>query len=796
MNYDESGWRSFLTEAKKPAKKPKMYTEHKLLRELDDDEYEYIRDAVDSMGPEELAFNDLFDGKTRLVLDFPTMNTSSDLGKFVGNFREMGYDVDWEKGLISGERELKDGSIAASVASLMGHEPSQSKKRKVQMKIGKFWAKIYELTSKREELAQKVSDSINPTDRGLGSRRTDTIASRIGSFTGNQIEAALDEPEQKRYQQLADQLEMYLGFIVNPLGRVKGSEDAKKNQEYWQQNADYIKKNIGSLSENKYSIIVSRDPIDILRMSDFDRITSCHSPPSRGGDTSYYKCAAAEAHGHGAVAYAVETEQLFHATNTSNIESAEQEINNDGEIFADGERGSQVGLSTEMLPVSRLRLRQVRSYADRSAAKYGNGPQIAVPESRVYGMRIPGFRDRVFNWAKESQSGTISTLSPDDGWLVKYGGSYEDNNIKELVKDLTGIEYELMGQNTETEDSLPEMDFLQAQMRNMQQEVTEKADDWNNRYQACYIEGEVTDDHGGSFYIQSEAHINIDWEIGEWESMPESSFDIGNWISELQDYEWNWASDGYGTRLMKYSNSTIRLTIEMDIEELSGGDFAYDADSFENVCYELNTVDDLYDSIKQEITRMAQRDGFMAGGTMNEWGQQIENGDVDYYEWDMTANEEDHMLYTEIEGSHTAYPAIPEGMSIQDARTILESRDFTIPLRKTLVEKAWAANQTSEDARQYPDFRVYTEEIRTQDDENIRLVLTFGCTDSSSDAQVNSMVHTIEEWEDEEVLDAAIQAVFNQIVGGGLTGRGDMDTPPAQTTNESIVKNWKNFLHS
>jgi hypothetical protein len=58
------------------------------------------------------------------------------------------------------------------------------------------------------------------------------------------------------------------------------------------------------------------------------------------------------------------------------------------------------------------------------------------------------------------------------------------------------------------------------------------------------------------------------------------------------------------------------------------------------------------------------------------------------------------------------------------------------------------------------------------------------------------MVHTIEEWEDEEVLDAAIQAVFNQIVGGGLTGRGDMDTPPAQTTNESIVKNWKNFLHS
>jgi hypothetical protein len=135
-------------------------------------------------------------------------------------------------------------------------------------------------------------------------------------------------------------------------------------------------------------------------------------------------------------------------------------------------------------------------------------------------------------------------------------------------------------------------------------------------------------------------------------------------------------------------------------------------------------------------------------------------------------------------------------MSIQDARTILESRDFTIPLRKALVEKAWAGTQVSGDDRQYPDFRVYTEEIRTQDEANIRLVMTFSCYDHSSEAQVNSMVWTIEEWEDEEVLDAAIQAVFNQIVGGGLTGRGDMDTPPEATTNESIVKNWKNFLHS
>ena len=60
MNYDEYGWRKFLTEARNPAKKPKMYTESKLLRELTEDEFEIIEDAIESMEPEDMAFNELF----------------------------------------------------------------------------------------------------------------------------------------------------------------------------------------------------------------------------------------------------------------------------------------------------------------------------------------------------------------------------------------------------------------------------------------------------------------------------------------------------------------------------------------------------------------------------------------------------------------------------------------------------------------------------------------------------------------------------------------------------------------
>jgi hypothetical protein len=250
----------------------------------------------------------------------------------------------------------------------------------------------------------------------------------------------------------------------------------------------------------------------------------------------------------------------------------------------------------------------------------------------------------------------------------------------------------------------------------------------------------------------------------------------------------------------------------MDNDAITKEEPVYNPDSFVDYCVELNSIDDMYDGIKAQITAMAQRDGLMEGGALNEWGTEIENGDADYYEWDMTADEEDYMTYSGIEGSHTAYPDIPEGMSVQDARTILESRDFTIPLRKALVEKAWAGTQVSGDDRQYPSFRVYTEEIRTTDEENIRLVLTFSCDDGSSDAQVKSMRWTIEEWEDEEVLNTAIQAVFDQLTGREESAESDEwdeesekrfqalaqkeKESSQEVTNESIVKNWKNFLYS
>lgn len=58
-------------------------------------------------------------------------------------------------------------------------------------------------------------------------------------------------------------------------------------------------------SAHKYTIIVSRDPIDVLRMSDIGRISSCHR---EGGE--YFQCAVSESRGTGIIAYRVRTEEL------------------------------------------------------------------------------------------------------------------------------------------------------------------------------------------------------------------------------------------------------------------------------------------------------------------------------------------------------------------------------------------------------------------------------------------------------------------------------------------------------
>ena len=67
------------------------------LNEATEDELNAIRPFLGRAKPEDLAFNELFDGKKRVLVDFPTFDPTTELGSFIDYFSSLGYEVDWEK---------------------------------------------------------------------------------------------------------------------------------------------------------------------------------------------------------------------------------------------------------------------------------------------------------------------------------------------------------------------------------------------------------------------------------------------------------------------------------------------------------------------------------------------------------------------------------------------------------------------------------------------------------------------------------------------------------------------------
>ena len=115
----------------------------KLLRELDETELEALEDVLDDMKGDDLAFNKLFGGEMRKVINFPTMDTESELGKFKLFFDKQDYDVDWEKGLLSATRDVRSSDDLLGDLINMNHGAREKPKtKKIQMKIGKFFGKV------------------------------------------------------------------------------------------------------------------------------------------------------------------------------------------------------------------------------------------------------------------------------------------------------------------------------------------------------------------------------------------------------------------------------------------------------------------------------------------------------------------------------------------------------------------------------------------------------------------------------------------------------------------------------
>ena len=207
--------------------------------------------------------------------------------------------------------------------------------------------------------------------------------------------------------------EIKLGKIIN-----REFKDRPELVKTWNDEAASWNKDAGAFSIARnignYSMILSRHPIDVYRMSDHMGITSCHSLEAGQG-----YCAAQEAEDFGMIAYVVETKD-FEALDLD-----------EDEIFFDQERpGATRGL------VELIERKRLRRYFNKK-----DNYDLAIPDIPEYGLkRMPGFFRFLSKWAREQQKEQVygddkRINKPKITDFVRMGGSYADSPDKDLFNE-------------------------------------------------------------------------------------------------------------------------------------------------------------------------------------------------------------------------------------------------------------------------------------------------------------------------------------------------------------------------
>ena len=743
------------TKKKKKRNEDLYSSSEKVLKEVTEDEMRVLEDVLDGLDAANLPLNDLFSGKMRVVIPFPTVDPSTELGKFAKFFETQEYDVNWEKGMVSAVREVTNVSdLAAQIAG----NPNKKKIKKFQMKIGKLFSKMATLSRQKKEIAKNGSE-----------------------FQKNED-----------YKRIIQQILLYIPApgVAGPAGY--DLEDlATQYGEYWKKNAAYIKQNIDELDSDKFSIIITRHPIDVLRMSDFDEITSCHSPASRANAyQSYYKCAVAEAQGHGAVAYVVNTEDLLSATNTSNIDSAEQEIQED-EIFLDDKRP----FSGDIEPISRTRIRHVRYFDSDEPKRFDDGQDVGMPEKRVYGADIPGLADQVTDWARLNQEEVIENMPKEDGKInldrfMIFGGSYEDTanaaGRAELMRKL--VDQRVTGnmkQNKDTEDTL-DADLIGDVIASTNARCEEIANYWVEKYAQCFVDYEVHEDGGDGVYIRPSGQFVAKWPVDEWKRLPSNAEEVvWNSVDEINQHFGDvFIPSDDSTPTIRRIREEIHLSIDINFDhpDIAGDTYFALPEEYNEACQNIDgVIDDRRDAFEEILTTYFKREGQMEGGDYINLAMAIEDGDVSSYEWDVETDGDYSDSYESTARYSHYYDPEDLGLGMEVLMKILDSRDFKIELRKQLLEEP----RKTENTQYYLQMNATTVEHAGE----AKYTAIFSINADEPDIMVGLFKELVEgEMDDEDNLNV----VFNRVLAQFVNAR----QPSSMQTNESIVSTWKDYLRS
>lgn len=450
-----------------------------ILQEISRREYDNF---MDNLPGEPLPFdNDLFGGSKRKRVVVPFV---SNLNKEIGQFlEEKGYQMDLERGVAIKAIQTQKGSknVETKIGKVLNLEDDRIKKDPLVKEFYKYFefvdTKGLDFTDYSHEEAQALKEQPHfsfkkdTEENHFLNRRSEDQAMtvyEIMMFLKRETEKAKKESNQQ-YLDILEKLQQ----IVNP-NRVESIKDVYKLNKF-------IKKYNQQGSGMSY--IVSRSPLDVLRMSDFKNIESCHS---EGG--SYWHCAVQEGKRGGAVVFLVKNESL------KNVDLEEDEI------FEDPDRGIE-GIK----PISRVRLRRFQNKQQ--------GYDLAVPETSTYGNRIDGFLEGITKWAFDKQkhkfikrsaaTGTEHIEYPDMHDFILVGGSYRDSTAGELFNNFFGVDHHYRGDVTN--DSGDEQSIA----NQYEEECQQFLNDFEAKASHVSAYFQVDDENGDEAYVNYSVSFEI-----------------------------------------------------------------------------------------------------------------------------------------------------------------------------------------------------------------------------------------------------------------------------------------------
>jgi hypothetical protein len=345
--------------------------------------------------------------------------------------------------------------------------------------------------------------------------------------------------------------------------------------------------------DDSYSVIISRAPLDIMRMSDHVdddgySISSCHSP-----DGEWFHCAIREAQLGGAVAYAVKTSDL----NKVDLQASE--------IFKDKDRKID-----GIVPLERIRLRRFSN----------DDVNILIPEIRNYpmsndygsGRHVPGFKEAVKDWAYTAQKSVIDNIDPqrDYDYFSLRGGSYQDNAASIIWNNFFGTKVVKAKSSIDQKDGDVKVTTAGEWRERAEEMLYRRVKYWDINFSANQKDGDVW----------GEWNAETEYEFDGWEFDKVPTEDN---ISDIGKYTWS------ATSLTKYlrlhfpdigqarlggvynvSKASGRVEIKVYIDGNSKPD-AGTLNDFEHFIDKMEDLDYNHETIKEHIEFWFRTNGFM-----------------------------------------------------------------------------------------------------------------------------------------------------------------------------------------